>query len=194
MLTDVDAMKRRIRALPAMGMPITWFLDVDGVINIIGNRPRGGWPRYANTIIPQGVNGLAWPICYAPALVELLNLLAQRRVVSFRWLTTWEHDAPRVFAPAVGLTLGRWVAAEDTGTSRGWWKLDAIIDHIGEDSDFFIWTDDHMHDSRVVKLAERHVIDMLPERAMAICPDSRRGLRPEEFDVILTAIEEVAWT
>lgn len=194
MVADVEAFRRRIVALPGVGIPVTWFLDIDGVINIIGTRPRGGWPRYANTYIPQGVDGLAWPVCYAPALIDLLNLLAQRRIVSFRWLTTWEHDAPKVFAPAVGLTIGRWVAAEDDGSRPGWWKLNAIIDHVGEDSDMFIWTDDDMRDPRVVKLAERQVIDMLPHRAMTICPDARRGLTPEQFDVILTAIEEVAFS
>jgi hypothetical protein len=192
-LADVEALKRRIIALPSQYLPVPWFLDIDGVINVIGNRPRDGWPRYANTMIAQGVNGLAWPVCYAPGLVELLNLLAQRQVVSFRWLTTWEHDGPKRFAPAVGLTLGRWVAAENLGTSPGWWKLDAIVEHVNDSDELFIWTDDDLNDSRVVGYGERHVIDMLPARVVTISPDPRRGLTPEQFEMILMAIEEVAW-
>jgi hypothetical protein len=178
--------------LPSPGIPVTWFLDIDGVVNIIGPRPRGGWPRYANTVIPQGVNGLAWPVCYAPGLVELLNVLHQRKIVSFRWLTTWEYDGPKIFAPAVGLDLGSWVAAEDIGSSATWWKLDAIVDHLaGDDSGLFIWTDDDIKHF----MQARQIVDMLdPQRALVICPDERKGLTPENFTAILTAIEEVAWT
>lgn len=195
MVADVDGLRRRIEALPSVGAPVTWFLDIDGVVNVIGNRPSTGWPRYANTVIPQGINGLAWPICYSPALIDLLNLLHQRKIVSFRWLTTWEYDAPRIFAPAVGLDVGEWVAAEDHGTSMGWWKLDAIVDHLSEsDGELFIWTDDDIRDDRVVSRRDQAVVDMFPSNALVLCPNERKGLTPEHFETIVLAIEEVAWT
>ena len=156
-------------------------------MNIIGRRPRGGWPRYANTHV-QAFEGLGWPICWAPALVDLMNLMHELKVISFRWLTTWEHDGPRDFAPAIGLSIGDWVAAEDRGTSQTWWKLDAIVDHLGESDELFIWTDDDIGEY----LQARQVVDMLsPERAVVVHVDGKRGLSPQDFNVILTAIEQL---
>jgi hypothetical protein len=43
--------------------------------------------------------------------MRLLTQLRHRRLVEFRWLTTWEEDAPGVFAPLVGLDVGGRVAA-----------------------------------------------------------------------------------
>ncbi len=183
---DVDALEARVEALPTTAAAVVaWFMDIDGVLNVIGKAPRGGWGRYDYAHV-MAFDGLAWPICYSTTLVRLLNRLHEKRIVSFRWLTTWEHDAPTKFAPAVGLDLGNWIAGEDLGQSGTWWKLDIMVENLQDATSLVIWTDDdikHFHHAR-------RVVDFLhPEQALVICPDERKGLTPEDFDLILSAIE-----
>lgn len=182
----VAGFERRIRALDTGSRtPLTWFLDIDGVVNVIGGTPHPEWPRYDNTHVV--FDSLAMPICWAPDLVNLMNLMHKLQVISFRWLTTWEHEGPRAFAPAVGLNIGTWVAADSLNRGMTWWKLDAIVDHLAESDQMFIWTDDHISRHHHA----RQVIDMLtPGRAFTLCPDGREGITPQDFNLILTAIEQ----
>jgi hypothetical protein len=184
---DIAALEARVNALPTTTRGgVAWFMDIDGVLNVIGRAPRGGWGRYDHTMV-QAFEGLAWPICYSTTLVRLLNTLHQKGVVSFRWLTTWEHDAPTRFAPAIGLDIGQWIAGEDLGTSGTWWKLDIIVENLRDATDLVIWTDDDIKRFHHA----RRVVDFLhPEQALVICPDETKGLTPEDFDLILTAIEK----
>jgi hypothetical protein len=185
----VAGFRRRIEAIPVptgATAPVTWFLDIDGVVNVIGPPPKGGWPKYERTGV-SAFDGLMWPIVYSADMIALLNRLSARGVVSFRWLTTWEHDAPKRFAPAVGLRVGEWVAAEDTGNSNTWWKLEAIVEHRVDSTQLFIWTDDDIKHFHVARQIVDHVH---PPEALILCPDERKGITPEDFDTILTAIEE----
>lgn len=182
----IDDLENRVLALGPFARPrVTWLMDIDGVLNVIGSKPKAGWPQYDHSAV-VAFDGLGWPITFAPTLFTLLNELHQSNLVSFRWLTTWEHDAPTRFAPAVGLDLGPWVAGEDDGQSPTWWKLDVFADTLRDADHLVIWTDDDIKDS----LHAQQVVDFLhPEQALVISPDEREGLTPQEFDRILTAIE-----
>jgi hypothetical protein len=184
---DLEGLEARVNALPASSRAkAAWFMDVDGVLNVIGRPPRHGWGRYEHVVV-QAFDGIAWPICYSTTLIRLLNVLHAKGVVSFRWLTTWEHDAPKKFAPAVGLDIGRWIAGEDLGTGGTWWKLDVIVENLADATELMIWTDDDIKRFHHA----RRVVDFLhPEQAVVICPDETRGLTPEDFDIILSAIEK----
>lgn len=186
-LADLAA---RVNALPTPARAgVDWFIDIDGVLNVIGRHsPQGGWGHYERTTATNEFSTQAWPICYSPTLMRLLSLLHHKGVVTFRWLTTWEHEAPTQFAPAVGLDLGCWIAGEDLGTSITWWKLDVIVDHLAEGGGgLTIWTDDDIkHSHHALR-----VVDFLhPEQALVVCPDQAKGLTPENFDLILSAIEK----
>lgn len=188
---NVDALEARVNALnPSTARAaVAWFLDIDGVLNIIGRPPRGGWGRYEHTTITNAFSTQGWPICYSATLVRLLNQLHQKGIVSFRWLTTWEHEAPTRFAPAVGLNLGAWIAGEDHGNSQTWWKLDVFTESLSDATDLVIWTDDDIKNDRHA----RRVVDFLhPDQALVICPDERKGISPEDFDLILSTLERRA--
>lgn len=192
----VTTLQSRVAALPVLDADqatAAWFLDIDGVLNVIGAprvplaAPSFGWGHYARTEV-AAFEGLAWPVCFAPALIGMLNELHARNIVSFRWLTTWTHDAPKIFAPAIGLDVGRWIASDDFGDeSQGrWWKLDVMVDVLKEAGDLVIWTDDEINEYHHA----RRIVDFLhPEQALVICPDKRKGLSPEQFDLILSALE-----
>lgn len=186
---NVDDLKRRIRALSVTDVPVLpWFLDVDGVLNVIGPRPAGAndWPRYLRGPVGNG-EGLVWPFVWSPDLVECINLLSAGGHVSIRWLTTWEYDAPRYVAPALGLRVGAWVAAsDDMPYLRTWWKLRAIRDHLHDEPGPFIWTDDEIFDNHEA----RQVVDMeLAERALVLQPSAKKGLTPGMISLIIDFIE-----
>lgn len=186
----VTALENRVAALPVLEPnrgPAAWFLDFDGVLNIFARITSGEWGEYAFTEV-CAFEGLGWPICYAPRLIGLLNQLHAKNIVSFRWLTTWTHDAPTKFAPAIGLDVGRWIGGDHVTDEDGasWWKLDVIVEALDDHADLVIWTDDQIRDFR----SARRIVDFLhPDQALVICPDKRKGLSPEQFDLILSALE-----
>lgn len=183
---NLDDLEARVNALPTTATAVVdWFVDIDGVLNVLGD-PKGGWDAYARANI-AGIFDIPWPLCWSPRLVRMMNVLAAKKAVNFRWLTTWEHDAPARFAPAVGLEVGAWVAGEDLGDSPVWWKLDVIVEHLRDATDLMIWTDDDIADF----LHARRVVDFLhPDQAVVICPDRSKGLTPSDFALILGAIEK----
>ncbi len=184
----VAELVERVKTATAPAEAVPWFMDIDGVLNVIGKPPTGGWGHYERTAVMTS-SGYAFTVCWAPVLVRILNELSERGFISVRWLTTWEHDAHTHFAPALGLKLGQWVAGEDQGFERSWWKLRVIREHIAEtqeDPGLFIWSDDEITDD----LQARQETDFLPpERALIIACDPVRGLTPTHLHAVLDAIE-----
>ena len=76
--------------------PVTWFLDVDGVLNAAADLMQAGY-EYRETVV-QGWPTLVW---FQPNVVRRLDEIArQLRVV---WVTTWREDAVYELAPALGI-------------------------------------------------------------------------------------------
>ena len=130
-------------------MRTTIYLDVDGVLNAVSRRnptvTSSGWPEYGWESAP--ING--YPIRWAKSLIAALNELAARPDVTFKWLTTWTHDAAKVLSPAIGIDGQDWEVLEGDqhawGGKRGWWKLEAIqSDVLSTKPDQFIWIDDDL--------------------------------------------------
>lgn len=181
---EVLGLWRRVENLPIQDEPVvTWFMDIDGVLNIIGRRPKTGWKVYAKASV-YASDGLAWPVCYAPALIQLLNELHRKRIVDFRWLTTWEHDAAVRFAPAVGLKIGDQVAGVDRGQSQ-WWKWDVVSSYLPHPR-LVIWTDDDIQHFASARTAIHWI---QPDEGIVICPEETKGLTPHHFNDILLGIE-----
>lgn len=160
-------------------MSMTVYLDVDGVLNAVTKRvpTSTGWGEYQR----KKVN--SFPIMYAPALIEAINNLASRDDVTFKWLTTWEHDAAEDLSPAIGINGRDWeVLGGDQHAYRGadWWKLEAVQKDVATTKpDQFVWIDDDFKD-------ERHAIEWMLDQTNGypISPNMRDGLTREHLDEI----------
>jgi hypothetical protein len=178
----------RIRRTTCPTAPIPWFMDLDGVLNVIGRRPTVGWQWYERVAVMTDEDA-AVPVVYAPMLIECLNEMAACELIEVHWLTTWEWRAPRRFAPSVGLQVGQRVIEDPTGISSFGWKLAAVLKRQVLPSDPgwspFVWTDDQIgadDDAHELMRLSR-------EQAVVISPDEEHGLTPGNVSEILNAID-----
>ena len=163
-------------------MKTTIYLDVDGVLNAVSKRTPSlkitGWENWKT----KPVNG--WPILYSPDMVALINDLAAREEVTFKWLTTWEDDAAKVLSPAIGINGQEWEVLHGDqhawGGERGWWKLDAIrADVEATDAERVAWIDDDIK-------AEPAAIEWINSRddVLGISPRTSHGIDREDLERI----------
>ena len=170
-------------------MKTTIYLDVDGVLNAVQKRYPSAAATGWNLWETKPVNG--WPILWAPALIDELNALAAQPDVTFKWLTTWTHDAAKILSPAIGINGQDWhVLDGDQHGWRGadWWKLQAIqADVLSTTPDQFIWIDDDIS-------AERAAIEWVAGRdnGYAISPFTVEALTRSDLDEIKALIDNKA--
>jgi hypothetical protein len=159
-----------------------------GVLNVIGRAPHspGDWPRYNRKAVHDG-DWMAWPFCYSPDLMDLINLLVFLNHVQIRWLTTWEQDAYKSVAPQLGLRVGQLLGGIDCGAAEiGWWKLRVIQEHNAAVRGPFIWTEDEIKQNMHARL----FVNALPdEAALIVMCDERKGLMPADVGSILDFLE-----
>lgn len=175
-----------------------WFLDVDGVINVvskIGNEHYSRFPRW------EEVEVAGYKIRYSPDLVEFINNISAR--VDVRMLTTWKNASVELLAPAIGLknfpvedSVGTWSA---NGSFNGghhlpenrWWKLNCILNHIETRKSDFIWSDDDLYPQ--VRNYARRMADFEGLETCLITPHLTLGLEPvhlERIEKFVAAIEK----
>lgn len=127
----------------------TWFLDIDGVINVpdpysdnIGDNHSNLYathPAWSNIMI--GV----YPIMYAHRVIDFINRMHRSGLIHIEWLTSWDNTAVTEFAPAVGLDAFPVAGAKGSEfiyPVENWWKYRAVEAVAGERN--FIWTDDDL--------------------------------------------------
>lgn len=162
-------------------MTTTIYLDVDGVLNAISGRTPAkryvGWEEY------REVHVKGFRIHYAPALIAALNELAAREDVTFKWLTTWKHDAAQRLSDAIGLNGQDWEVLDGDLHAWGgdtWWKLTAIRnDHDGR----AIWIDDDISaELPAMEWAANH--DLL-----LISPSMYEGLTKRDMEAITAHLD-----
>lgn len=108
------------------------LLDVDGVLNPFAAAGRpDGFTRYRlmGYEVWLSLRHGAW----------LKGLAAWFDLV---WATTWEHDAPRLIAPRVGLPLDLPVIEFSEGAADGTWKLHDVDRFVGHRP--LAWVDDDL--------------------------------------------------
>lgn len=108
------------------------LLDVDGVLNPFGpaTKPAGfrqyellGYEVWLSTIHGEWLNDLkSW--------YDLV------------WATTWEHDAPRLIAPRIGLHGDFPVIEFLSGRADETWKLPDVRQYVGTRP--YAWVDDEL--------------------------------------------------
>lgn len=157
------------------------YLDVDGVINTVGNRrPQWGWEDEATEV---QVNGFS--ILYSPEMVAALNDLADMPHVRMHWLTTWEYDAPNDLCPIVGLKGQVWPvlrnAPQYEPTPTAWWKHRIIREHLpaGQRA---LWIDDDIAFDR----AAGEWLDQNPN-VTPVCPRTELGITRRQMRLITDA-------
>lgn len=170
-------------------MSTTIYLDVDGVLNAVTKKSDAlvkatGWAQWETKPVNK------YPILWAPELIESLNELAGREDVTFKWLTTWTHDAAKVLSPAIGINGQEWEVLDGDlhawGGSRGWWKLEAIrADVEATDPDQFIWIDDDLS-------AEVQALNWMSNRTnrLVVSPFVSEGITRELLRLITAFIDE----
>jgi hypothetical protein len=188
MSDEVDDLMAWADRMPVPEQPIPWYLDVDGVLNL-AQATAFDWPEYRQGHVVDD-NEWAFLFSWSTGLVEIINRLVQRGIVTVRWLTSWDHRAPAKVAPLLGLKVGSVVAAEESFDDAAWWKLKIIREALTA-GEFFIWTDDEIWDHTRASQENEFVT---PERAIVICPSESAGLTPTHIAQILAALERVSTT
>lgn len=176
-----------------------WYLDVDGVINMLRFGSRvDGVPK--ECLHRERVNG--FPILWDTRVVEFLNRVHREGLVEICWLTTWEEAATRHLAPALGIDQFRlphwrmvlWSApqlAEDPERPHDWWwKFESVlrhadVDHLNERA--VIWTDDDLAAGIATDIRLRRWVRDRKQRGLrtlGISPESTRGLTMEHLEEI----------
>lgn len=154
------------------------FLDVDGVLSPFAS-DSDAWDDFTDT------PGAGFELPLSRSMAAALAGLDLESV----WLTTWEHEANKVVAPALG-----WDPLEviESGTlkssRRRWWKLAALDWWMaGHASRPFVWIDDDIRselapdpDRRLARY--RWATSSSP--FLLICPDRDVGITRAHIEEI----------
>lgn len=173
-----------------------WFLDIDGVVNVLKWKTTSNkkpaylnlWETWEETTI------LGYPILFSPELIKELNELSHH--VQFKWLTTWKHDAPKHFAPQVGLNNFEVAVADGSEYPNAhlfqgeyWWKMNAVINSLNTEGAPVIWSDDDINRKTTGLFVKKHAESMgVPLKTFA--PFSGQGLAPHHIENAYSFLEE----
>jgi hypothetical protein len=166
------------------------LLDVDGVLNAVCRKPDlhqwGDWDEAAC---------MGYHIRYSPTVGKRLLALTELPGVELLWLTTWEYDANKWIGPLFGWPRFDVLERHDlTENSLGltvaqgpWWKLVEAQKLWDEDGIPFVWIDD---DLGFMDDGATDWVRSLDGQALAIRPDTRKGLTPRLLDEIESFVAE----
>lgn len=162
----------------ASNLPVSIYLDVDGVVNPFGPIDATDWGSEWK-IADAGILDVA----FAPEAVEELNELAAHPFARFVWLTTWERLAPEFLCPAIGLNGQEWPVLSSQGWDEGpeWWKLVALQkDLAATGAERFVWLDDQLGQESDA----RSWVEYQQDRVLCISPDPRKGLSRSDLAAV----------
>lgn len=157
-----------------MTVPV-WLLDVDGVVNAT----RPGWGAAPRRQMAYA-DGEAWPMRWAPALMDRIRALVVAESVEVRWCTTWCAWADQLERMWRLPPLGRAFAEKLNGSAAAKAKLAAARAVLQVEGRRLIWTDD----AEVPTAGDVYDELTADGRALLIRPAGNRGLQPEHLDEI----------
>lgn len=180
------------------------LLDVDGVLNVLGEESRATWD-----VLMAGratADGTSFSIMWSPEVIQTLNGWIEDGV-EVQWLTTWGHDANHSLRHLVGLpelpVAGtydeHWRGASESTPAAShaemapaapdpltgeWWKYDVVQRLLRQHPDrLLVWIDDELFlPSPFRRWADWH------ERVHAIGPDGDLGLTQDDLDEIASML------
>ena len=169
-----------------------WFLDIDGVINSYPAPKAHMIKKYGEYKLAIYGEYMLW---YSPRVIDFINAVNASGLVEVVWLTTWKDEAPREFAPRVGLDHFPTIT-DDSGADHSWgtdwWKWRRVRDFLGdnEGNRRVVWTDDDL--SRRIKEAFWYRYDPEKTNSLLLTPMSNPGLTPDHLDSILEFLKREA--
>ena len=94
--------------------PIPLFLDIDGVLVVYRHEESEQARLTKVPVNRQGPADHIYPsaVNIDPMVIADLNAMVGEGIVELVWLSSWDHGANRVLAPAVGLTGAPYAVAE----------------------------------------------------------------------------------
>jgi hypothetical protein len=127
----------------------TWILDVDGVLNPIGDRlakyVHKEW--MCHDIVDS--KGKSFPVKMALPVIGFVNRVHEDELADIVWHTTWQHDVDLI-SEAFGLPKFPVFDAPEFESwndrkARGWWKTPAVQRHLNSTQAATLWTDDDLN-------------------------------------------------
>ena len=174
--------------------PVTWLLDVDGVLNAVTSRPDTSvWPADAWVRTEARAAGRAYPILAAQPVLDFVAAVAASGAADVRWHTTWQHDAVASLAPALGLpplpvedapefqVAGGASGYAGTHTAPAWWKLSAARRAVSSGRPL-VWTDDDLARFGVQREIDEQPFE--PDTVLLVAPRTDIGLTPAHLRAI----------
>jgi hypothetical protein len=152
-----------------------WLLDIDGVINALGNSPPRDWPIACwRSVEAESAHNIRWPIVAAQPVLDFIAVVHDKGQAEIRWHTSWQGFANNV-SRELGLPEFPLQPAPeyDEPLSFTWWKLPAAR-RVLEEGRRLIWTDDDF--SEELTRAQRRELSA-SGRALLLGPDTMTGLR-----------------
>lgn len=167
-----------------------WYLDVDGVLNMVSSNKRP-----VDVPIENWKTGIArgFVIHWDTRVVDFINRVHDEGRAEFIWLTTWEGQANEFISPLLGLpyfslpTMTQLQARQSYKFSdvTSWWKWDVIQKDLASRNQFenIIWTDD---DLQYACVADKSIKKEMKnwKHVFGISPITDRGLTLEDLDMI----------
>lgn len=155
------------------------FLDVDGVLNHFVSAEVAALREYRRiTVVPASLP-VEFTVTLDPADRDRVLRLAQHFRIA--WGTTWEHDAPRLLAPELGLPTTWPVALIDRTDAS---KVPGILE-VAQGSPF-VWFDDDVGATdlaRLERVSQPHLLVEVPAPWITgDFPDVPTGLTDELVD------------
>ncbi len=154
-----------------------WLLDVDGVLNV----RQPGWsaaPFHATVYSHYDRN--EYRLRWAPALLDRVRAVHRQRAAEIRWCTTW---CPEIDTIEHALSLPSFPSALPTGGPlpkglKTWALKIEAARAVLRSGRRLIWTDDEIPSSGPLH------DDLEQAGALTICTSEKRGLQPEDMNLI----------
>jgi hypothetical protein len=167
-------------AVSCAGRSPVWLLDVDGVLNA----PSPGWGRGVRHSQLRLEQGIALDLFWSDHVVDLVRRVHLEGLAEVRWSTTWvgwTHLLEHLWSlPPLATAFPVDVEAANRH------KLPAAWGVVERERRPLVWTDDE----RIPPAGpERDRLTTGVHPALLLAPDSARGLRPADAELI----EEFLW-
>lgn len=166
---------------------INIYQDVDGVLSPFSKgapRTNTNWRGEWRT---EQLGG--FPMLWSIELMDWLRILDGREDTTFKWLTSWEGDAPEFLSPSFGIGAD-WPVLGSNGTQddlKTWWKLRAMREDIeATQPDKVIWLDDDIP----YDVGGKDFVREMGGRILAISPNKNHGLTAKHVACMIEFIED----